>query len=163
MPFAFIGIGSNIEPRLDYILNSIKELKKIVKICKISNIYETEPWGNPNLLTFYNAVLKIETNFSPNELLQKLLFIEKQFGRTRIQKWENRTLDLDLLDYQGHILNEKNLILPHPYIQERNFVVIPWYEIDEDWILSNNLKIKDLYFQFYSGTNLKIVSKNAEK
>ncbi len=160
MPFVFIGVGSNIEPRLEYIHNGINELQKFVKICKISNIYETEPWGNPNLLPFYNAVLKIETDFLPNELLDILLFIEKQFGRTRIQKWDNRTLDLDILDYEGKILNEKNLILPHPYIEKRNFVVIPWYEIEKDWILSNHLKINDLYFSFFPKTFLKLVYKS---
>ncbi len=160
MPIAYIGIGSNIEPRLEYINKGINELQKFVKICKISNIYETEPWGNPNLLPFYNAVLKIETNFLPYELLDILLLIEKQLGRTRTQKWDNRTLDLDILDYEGKILNENNLVLPHPYIQERDFVVIPWYEIENEWILSNHLKIKDLYFNFFSKTILKLVYKS---
>jgi 2-amino-4-hydroxy-6-hydroxymethyldihydropteridine diphosphokinase len=155
MPIAFIGMGSNIEPRLDFLMNALKELEKWVTICKVSSIYETEPWGNPELLPFYNAVVKIQTNFSPYELLGILLSIEKQFGRIRNKKWENRTLDLDLLDYQGVIFHEENLILPHPYIQERDFVVVPWYEIDKHWVLSNHLKIKDLYFNYFSNSMLK--------
>lgn len=162
MPIAFIGMGSNIEPRLDFLINALKELKKMVTICKMSSIYETEPWGNPELLPFYNAVVKIQTDFSPHELLELLLTIEKQFGRVRNQKWENRTLDLDLLDYEAIILNEKNLSLPHPYIQERDFVLVPWYEIDKDWVLANNLKIKDLHFNSFSGSVLNLILKGLE-
>ncbi len=158
MPIAFIGLGSNIEPRLDYLKSAIKALEKKVTILNISNIYETEPWGNPNLFPFYNGVMKISTYLSPSELLNALLHIEKQLGRIRTQKWENRTIDLDLLDYENVIFNGNNLILPHPYIQERSFVVIPWFDIDSDWVLSNNLKIKDLYYDFFTETNLKIVS-----
>lgn len=162
MAYAFIGIGSNIEPRLNYILNALRELKNYVNIVKISNIYETEPWGNPNLLTFYNAVAKIETSLSPEQLLKLLLKIENQYGRTRNQKWDNRTLDLDLLDYEGVICNETYLMLPHPFIQERSFVVIPWYDIEKEWILANNLKINDLYFNFFSSIILKSVQKSPD-
>jgi 2-amino-4-hydroxy-6-hydroxymethyldihydropteridine diphosphokinase len=160
MPFAFIGLGSNIEPRLENVILALEKLNNFVKIIKTSNLYETEPWGNQNLNPFINGVAKIETDLEPLDLLILLLNIEKQLGRVRTQKWDNRTIDLDLLDYENIEMNAKELILPHPYIQERNFVIIPWYEIEPEWILSNKLKIKDLYFRFYSNQVFKLIKKS---
>jgi 2-amino-4-hydroxy-6-hydroxymethyldihydropteridine diphosphokinase len=157
MPIAFIGIGSNIEPRLKYIFDALEKTKKITEILKISSIYETQPWGNPNLNPFFNAVMKIQTSLTPYQLLENLLKIERELGRKRTTKWDNRTIDLDLLDYENIVLNDTQLILPHPFLHQREFVIVPWFEIQPGWVLANNLKIDDLFNQIDKTTLQKKV------
>ncbi|MDD2983754.1 MAG: 2-amino-4-hydroxy-6-hydroxymethyldihydropteridine diphosphokinase [Crocinitomicaceae bacterium] len=137
MAIIYIGIGSNEGDRLSIFQDALLQLKRNLGIfMHNSSIYETEPWGFESSASFYNAVLQFETEHGPLEVLNILQFIEKQAGRKRSEEavYENRTLDLDLLYYDDQQIDEANLIVPHPKISERNFVLLPLAEINPDWI-----------------------------
>ena len=97
---------------------------------ELSSIYETDPVGYTNQACFLNAVIKITTSLKSEELLQTCLFIESQLGRKREIRWGPRTLDLDILLYNQENIETESLIVPHPRMQERAFVIIPLMELD---------------------------------
>ena len=134
-----INIGSNLESahgsRFDNITIAIKLLIEArIKIQKISNYYETPSYPNKKNPRFINIVIQIDFQFSYESLLKKILIIEKKMGRTRTNKNEPRTCDIDIIDFKGKILNKKNIILPHPKAHERSFVLFPLKEICPIWI-----------------------------
>lgn len=134
MSVAFVGVGTNMGDRLLNIQNAIEALKLLpnTTVEKVSNIYETEPWGLKEQANFLNGVIKISTKLSPNALLGGLLGIEAAMGRVREIKNGPRILDLDLLIYDDVVLNSEELILPHPLITEREFVLKPLCELCDD-------------------------------
>lgn len=121
----YIGIGSNLGDRQKYIDSAIGGLKnsKDIKVKRISSIYETEPAGDIPQGRFLNGVLEIETDLSPKELLGALNRIEEKLGRVRAVKNGPRTIDLDILYYGERKISEKGLVIPHPKIKEREFVL----------------------------------------
>ena len=116
----------------------------------------SKSWPNPLMPSFINIVIKIETVLIPLELLKICNFIELKLGRTRSKKNDPRTCDIDIIDYEKKILNIRSnkLIIPHPEMTKRNFVLLPLFEIDRGWKhpesrigivnLINSLPIKDL-------------------
>lgn len=145
MSVAFVGIGTNMGDRFSNINKAIAALKLLpnTSVITVSNIYETEPWGLQEQPNFLNSVIKLNTELSPNALLGALLGIEAVMGRIRKVKNGPRVLDLDLLIYDDVSLNTPELILPHPYILEREFVLKPLIELTSDKIFVdalNNLK-----------------------
>lgn len=145
MSVAFVGIGTNMGDRFSNINKAIAALKLLpnTSVIAVSNIYETEPWGLQEQPNFLNSVIKLNTELSPNALLGALLGIEAVMGRIRKVKNGPRVLDLDLLIYDDVSLNTPELILPHPYILEREFVLKPLTELTSDKIFVdalNNLK-----------------------
>ena len=129
---AYIGLGGNIgnrEENLNNALNLIDE-SKYMKILKRSSIYETKAWGVTDQADFLNMAIKIETVLTPRELLRELNNIEDELGRTRLRHWGERNIDLDILFFDDLVLFEEELIIPHPYIKERSFVLDPLNEID---------------------------------
>lgn len=129
---AFIGIGSNIENRLDYMAKAVKRLNhhKEIKVVNASSIYETDPVGYTDQAPFLNMVIKIKTTLTPIELLESLLLTEEELGRKREIKWGPRTLDLDILLYNQENIKSEKLMIPHPRMLERAFVIVPLLEID---------------------------------
>lgn len=127
MTESYIGIGSNLGDRKGYIERAIEMLKGSgnIKVEKISQLYETEPIGGPPQGKFLNGVIKIETDFSPRELLNRLKRIEKELGRIKRVKDGPRTIDLDILMYGDLHIEEENLVIPHPRMNERDFVKRP--------------------------------------
>lgn len=118
---AYISLGSNLGNRREYIDKAIKMLGKSVK--KISQIVETEPVGmDGDAGKFLNAVVEIETELKPIELLDWLLDIEKKLGRKEKGNCKSRTIDLDILLYEDLELNTSRLTIPHPKIKERDFL-----------------------------------------
>ena len=136
----YIGIGSNLngknnETPLQNCKKALVELKKEVNICKISSWYKSEPIPVSNQPWFINGVIEISTNKSSLDLLEFILSIEKVFGRVREKKNEARILDLDMIDYKKKILYIKNkLIIPHPRMHERSFVLQPLSELNPKWM-----------------------------
>ena len=131
---AYIAIGSNIgNPRYNCI-EAIREMSKndSMKIISKSSFYQTSPISPIKQEWFINSVIKINTSLTPIKLLTNLLNIESTMGRVRKEKWGPRLIDLDLLFYDNQILNEENIIIPHPEISKRNFVLIPLCEIAEN-------------------------------
>ena len=136
----YIGIGSNLngknnETPLQNCKKALVELKKEVNICKISSWYKSEPIPVSNQPWFINGVIEISTNKSSLDLLEFILSIEKVFGRVRKKQNEARILDLDIIDYKKKILYIKNkLIIPHPRMHERSFVLQPLSELNPKWM-----------------------------
>lgn len=137
METAFVAFGSNLGDRQHNIDSAIKLLKSDsdVDILKVSSIIETNPVGGPagqNL--FLNGVLKINTTLDPYDLLNLLNKIEKQLGRVRNVKNGPRTIDLDILLYGDIKIDTAKLTIPHPRMQEREFVMQPLYEIAPEYL-----------------------------
>lgn len=131
----YIGLGSNKGRREDLLKNACDELgRRVGVILKVSSLYETAAWGLESQADFLNQVVKLATVLSPEEVLYGLQQIEKKAGRTREQHWGPRTLDLDVLFYNDLLSDNQCITLPHPRIQERNFVLIPLLEIAPDFI-----------------------------
>ena len=133
MAIAYIGIGSNLGNRQENCLRAIELLqKKGIIVIKRSSLYETEPWGVKDQPRFINMAIEIDTSLEPKELLKILKNIEKELGREKSSKWGPRIIDLDILLFDDIILNEDNLKIPHPLMQERDFVLRPLCEIAPD-------------------------------
>ena len=136
----YIGIGSNLngkknETPLQNCNKALVELKKEVNICNISSWYKSEPIPVSNQPWYVNGVVEISTNKSSIDLLEFILNIEEFFGRMRKKKNEARILDLDIIDYKKKILYKKNkLIIPHPRMHQRSFVLQPLFELNPRWI-----------------------------
>lgn len=128
---AYISLGSNLGAREDYLKKALERLKNDphIRSVKVSSFLETEPWGNTAQDAFINAACEIETYYTPHALLHALQAIENDLGRERHEHWGPRTIDLDLLYHGANCLASKELTLPHPYIQERLFVLEPLAEI----------------------------------
>lgn len=126
----YLLIGGNIGDRMAN-LQKAKEWieKKIGHILKESAIYETEAWGNQNQPSFLNQAIIAKSQVSASQTMEAILEIEKQMGRQRNQKFDPRTIDIDILFYNDAIINEHHLTIPHPEIQNRKFVLIPLKEI----------------------------------
>ena len=136
---AFIAMGANLKSNSNLTLKENLEiaLKMLpdydLNILKVSNWYKTQPIPISNQPWFINSVIKINTNKSPKELLESLQIIEKLFGRKRNILNGPRTLDLDIIDYNGLIENN-NPILPHPRMHLRKFVLMPLQDIEPNWV-----------------------------
>jgi 2-amino-4-hydroxy-6-hydroxymethyldihydropteridine diphosphokinase len=130
MNIVYLSLGSNIGNRLKY-LNDALELieEKIGKIQNISSIYETEPWGKTDQPNFLNMTACIHSMLLPEVVLKSILEIEQLLGRIRIEKWRERIIDIDILFYNDEIINLPELIVPHPNMQDRQFVLVPLNEI----------------------------------
>lgn len=131
MTEAFIGIGSNLGDRVGNCLKALKKLESRsgLRILQVSSFYETEPveveggW-------FVNGVVKVETSLSPRELLNVLQGIEREMGRSlKREQGEPRTIDLDILLYNQFVVEAPDLVIPHPRMHERRFVLLPLSEI----------------------------------
>lgn len=131
----FIALGSNLGDRAENLKKAIREIElKLGAMIKQSSVYETKPWGKTNQPDFFNQVVLVHSNKSPEECLLSLLNIEKQMGRKREEKWGARIIDLDLLYVNGTIIQTEKLVLPHPGIALRRFVLVPLVEIAPDFI-----------------------------
>ena len=154
---AYLAIGSNFGNKISNIEITKFELEEYkIKILKSSSNYMSESWPDDTMPNYINVIIKIKTSLAPLELLKICNLIELKFGRVRSKKNTPRTCDIDIIDYDKKILNEKNnqLILPHPRMNKRNFVLLPLFEVDKSWKhpkskinivnLINSLPVKDL-------------------
>lgn len=132
MVIAYIGLGSNLGDRQATLRAAVWRLSEYGRIVAVSSLYETEPVGFRDQPWFLNAVVALETDLGPRELLAMLLAIERDFGRERTFRNAPRTLDLDLLLYDRLIEQSEDLTVPHPRLHERAFVLVPLAEIASD-------------------------------
>lgn len=130
----FIGIGSNLDDKEENIKKAIELIMEKCEILKISSLYETEPVGYKRQDWFLNCAICTETELKPMELLDFLQSIEKKLGRVRTIKNGPRTIDLDILFYGDKIINEDMLIIPHPRLHERLFVLEPLKELSPNFV-----------------------------
>lgn len=131
METVFIGLGSNLDTPHQQVLKAFSKLKALPKcewICA-SSLYATPPWGIEDQPPFINAVVKMRTQLEPHTLLEALLAIEREQGRIRDIRFGPRIIDCDILLYANQQISSETLSVPHPYLTERAFVVVPLYEI----------------------------------
>ena len=154
----YLGIGSNLGNKKQNITIALDKLrKKKITIVKISKYYESFSWPDKTKPKFVNVVVRINTNLSPINLMKDCLSVEKELGRKRIKKNEPRICDIDIIDYNKKIISKKikqNLVIPHPKMHKRNFVLLPMFEICKKWthpvqkvsikVLINSLKKDEL-------------------
>ncbi|MBS4193398.1 2-amino-4-hydroxy-6-hydroxymethyldihydropteridine diphosphokinase [Bacillus sp. FJAT-49705] len=128
---AYIALGSNIGNRFENFKEAITSIVAApkIKVVKTSSIYETDPVGYEEQDQFLNMVIQVKTDLTSTELLDVCLEIEKKLGRKRGIRWGPRTIDLDILLYNQENINSEKLIVPHPRMHERAFVIIPLLEI----------------------------------
>lgn len=132
---AYLLTGGNLGNRsanLQHAFNLIEQTGGILVAC--SHIYETAAWGITDQQAFLNQVLLLKTELNPHDLLKTLLAIETQMGRKRLVKFGPRIIDIDVLFYNNEIIHSENLIVPHPEIQNRRFVLVPLNEIASTFI-----------------------------
>jgi 2-amino-4-hydroxy-6-hydroxymethyldihydropteridine diphosphokinase len=130
MAIAYIGIGSNLGNRQKNCCRAIELLEKSgIVVKKRSSMYETEPWGVTGQPLFINMALEVETALEPHHLLRMLQDIEKEIGRGETFKWGPRIIDLDILLFDDLFLRDNSLQIPHPLLQERDFVLKPLCDI----------------------------------
>lgn len=126
---AYLGLGSNLGDRLANLRDGLEEIERRAGPVRSSLAYETRPVGIVDQPAFLNAACRIETHLSPADLLGAMLATEAAWGRVRSVRGGPRTLDLDLLLYDDLIVDEPGLIIPHPRMHERAFVLVPLAEI----------------------------------
>ncbi|MGG1862538.1 2-amino-4-hydroxy-6-hydroxymethyldihydropteridine diphosphokinase [Bacillus safensis] len=128
---AYIALGSNIGKKETYLKEAVKKLHEHpeIQVELISSIYETTPVGYENQDDFLNMAVKITTSLRPEELLSLTQTIEQELGRTREVRWGPRTVDLDILLYNRENIETEQLVVPHPRMYERLFVLVPMSEI----------------------------------
>ena len=146
MADVYIGLGSNLESPPQQIHKAVTAIEQIpdTRFDRLSSLYRSKPVGPKDQPDYINAVAHIITTLPPGILLGKLQEIEDQQGRTRDERWGARTLDLDILLYDDQVINEKNLVIPHPEMHKRIFVLYPLYEIAPDIEIPETGPIKQL-------------------
>ncbi|QCK17031.1 2-amino-4-hydroxy-6-hydroxymethyldihydropteridine diphosphokinase [Mangrovivirga cuniculi] len=155
----YLLLGTNLGERKENLkIASMKIEEQVGQILNYSSIYETAAWGKTDQPNFYNAVLEIEADISPEDLIKKCLLIEKEMGRKRIEKWAERLIDIDILYMDDWIVKTNDLRIPHPRIQDRAFTLIPMNELNKTFkhpiflktqhellkSCSDNLKVKKI-------------------
>ena len=130
---AVLSLGSNLGNSAEILSSAAEALNEVSEIIALSSFYQTRPVGGPPQPDFLNAVVVIDTNLEPDELLMVAQAIEAAHGRERTVdtvKWGPRSLDIDLIKCDELIFNSSDLTIPHPRAHEREFVLRPWLEID---------------------------------
>lgn len=156
-----LSLGSNQGNRLEILEKCVLELDFLLgKIEKISSVYETPAWGFESA-AFYNCALLLQTNKNPQEVLSLILSLEKKLGRTRNteKSYQARVIDIDIIAFDDEIIIEENLQIPHPLLQNRNFVLVPFQEILPNWEHPvMNLSIENLLKISPDGSICKLVN-----
>jgi 2-amino-4-hydroxy-6-hydroxymethyldihydropteridine diphosphokinase len=134
---AYVGLGSNLEEPRRQLLQACEALSRLPRTQLIarSSLYRSAPVGKTDQPDFVNAVAMLRTQLAPLDLLHALLDLEAQQGRTRSEPDAARTLDLDLLLYEDRVMQEPGLVVPHPRMHERAFVLVPLAELNPDVII----------------------------
>jgi len=126
----FLHLGSNKNQPLKQLLTALGKIEEQVgKITAYSQIYKTEAWGKKDQDDFINMAIEVDSQLEALEILNQTQQIEKSMGRLENEKWAARIIDIDLLFYESQIITHKELSIPHPHIEKRNFVLIPLMDI----------------------------------
>ena len=145
MGTSYIGLGANLGDRSEMLDWAVERLGAIGTVDAVSPVYETEPLHVVDQPRFLNAVARVQTGLRPESVLAGLLAIELDAGRTRSVRHGARTLDLDLLLYDDHIIQTPDLTLPHPRLHERAFVLIPLADLASDLVIpGHNATVAEL-------------------
>ena len=141
MTRAYIGVGANLGDREATIRAALAALPGVVGV---SQLRETDPVGVVDQPPFLNGATVLETDFSPRELLDALLAVERELGRERRERWGPRTIDLDLLLYGDETIDEPGLTIPHPRLHERRFALEPLLDLDPELAIPGRGRVVDV-------------------
>lgn len=135
---AYLSLGGNIGDVRATFAAAIHRLgRNGARLARRSSDYETPPWGKTDQQPFVNACIMVETSLAPHELLDLCLKVELELGRVRLEKWGPRVIDIDLLAYDQRVIESPTLIIPHRYMLERAFVLVPLAEIAPDLLVGD--------------------------
>lgn len=151
----YVALGSNVDNPTAQIEQAIEEVSALpgVQLKKASHLYQSKAIG-PKQPDIINAVIEIETTLTPIALLDILQLIENHHYRKRVIKWGPRTLDCDIILFGQKIIQSERLVIPHPEMKNRNFVIIPLYEIARDLIFPDNSPLKS-YIKNFEQTQIQ--------
>ena len=137
MSTAYLGLGGNLGDRCQYLTEAVRALNDEpgISVKTVSSVYETKPVGVVDQPDFLNLVARVTTELSARDLLARCLRIETGLGRVRTERWGPRTIDIDVLWFDGQTMNEPDLVLPHPRMLTRAFVLVPLAEIAPELLL----------------------------
>jgi 2-amino-4-hydroxy-6-hydroxymethyldihydropteridine diphosphokinase len=143
---AFLGLGSNLGDRLANLQAAVDALQAEpgLRVAASSRVWETTPVGGPPQPDYLNAVIRIETDLSARDLLDIARRVESRLGRIRKERWGARTIDVDVLLYDEEEIDEPDLMVPHPRIMQRAFVLLPLLELEPDPVLPDGTRLKDV-------------------
>jgi len=130
----YLSTGTNLGKREQNLYNALASLSEGIAVSAVSSIYETEPWGYANQPAFLNQVIEGATPLSPQQLKSFIKRIESNLGRAPTFQYGPRLIDIDILSYGSLVLDEPDLVIPHPRIAERAFVLVPLAEIAPGWL-----------------------------
>lgn len=131
----FLLMGSNLGIPNENLKAASKKIEdQIGKIVAYSSVYETSAWGKTDQPNYLNQALQIETELTPQQVLQEIHAIEMAMGRLRIEKWEARLIDIDIIYFDDRIIQSENLIVPHPLLAQRRFALVPLVEISDQFV-----------------------------
>lgn len=152
MSIVYIALGSNLNMPIQQLKLAIQAMADLpdTEIKKVSSLYQSQPLGPQDQPDYVNAVACLETGLSPLVLLDALQNIENEQGRIRLRRWGERTLDLDILLYDNQIIHNERLTVPHYDMQNREFVIVPLYEISPELILPDGVSLQQLVKRFSS-------------
>ncbi len=130
MNTTYLLLGSNMGNPQQQLLQAISSIEHLIgKLIRQSNLYQTAAWGKTDQPDFLNQVIIVETNLTASETMQTILGIEEKLGRVRTVKNASRTIDIDILFFNTDIIHQKDLLVPHPEIANRRFVLVPLNEL----------------------------------
>ena len=143
---AFLGLGSNLGDRLANLQAAADAMQTEpgLQVTASSRVWETTPVGGPPQPDYLNAVIRVETDLSARDLLDVARRIEARLGRVRKERWSARTLDVDILLFDEERIDETDLVVPHPRMAERAFVLLPLLELEPDPVLPDGTRLKDV-------------------
>lgn len=144
----YVALGSNLDNPLEQLKQAVESLKTFAIDFEISPFYGSKPLGPQDQPDYVNAVAKFKTDLAALDLLDRLQQIENQQGRVRLRRWGERTLDLDLLLYGNEQIQNERLTVPHIEMKNREFVIVPLYDLSPELILPQGEKLEDLYQMF---------------
>jgi 2-amino-4-hydroxy-6-hydroxymethyldihydropteridine diphosphokinase len=134
MPIIYLALGTNLGDRLENLRSAVQALPPDVIVLATSKVYETPPWGYADQPAFLNIAVKAETTLAPQALLEHFKALEVRLGRESTFRYGPRRIDIDILFYDDLILNSPHLVIPHPRLHERAFVLVPLADLAPDLV-----------------------------
>lgn len=138
MTIVYLGLGSNLGDRATLLRQALDSLARDLRILRLSSVYETDPWGNTDQGPFLNLVAEVETSLPPERVLAAAQRVEQELGRRRLVHWGPRTMDVDVLLFGDQTLETPDLIVPHPRLTDRAFVLVPLADLAPDLVLPHD-------------------------
>jgi 2-amino-4-hydroxy-6-hydroxymethyldihydropteridine diphosphokinase len=130
---SYLALGSNLGDRADNLRQAVQKLhgRQGIRVVRVSPVYETDPVGYVEQDAFLNMAVAVETDLPPEKLLEEALAVERELGRVRTVRWGPRTIDIDVLLYGRQAVEQEHLVIPHPAMAERAFVLVPLRDVWE--------------------------------